>query len=113
MRAGVRRLVAAFRAYAAAQGWTPSDYRLFIETNHQWGRIHAILVARSFPGETIDEHWNSVVDFLDEELKDDPNLRESLNLVLRTFDELEEGGIYRISSGYVEVDELPETAARP
>lgn len=106
LKLGVRLVVEALRRYAAAQGWSTADYRVLIETNAEWGRIHAILVARSFPGETLDDQWASVIDFLDEELKEEPGLMESLNLVLRTFDEVDEGGIYAIPPSYDDAEGL-------
>jgi hypothetical protein len=106
LKGAVRRVIQSFRRYAQAQGWAKGDYRILVETNPDWGRIHVILVARDFPGHNPEDGWLSVIDFIDEDLKDEPELGESINLTLRTFDQVEQGGIYSLSPEYVDADDL-------
>jgi hypothetical protein len=106
MRQAVRRVAQSFHRYAESQGWTKDDYQVWVEPNPEWGRLHVILVARAFPGRFIEDHWLSVIDFLDKDLKDEPELLEALNLTLRTFDQVKEGGIYSLSPNYFNVDDL-------
>jgi hypothetical protein len=106
MKNAIRRVVQILRAYATAQGWHPGEYQIYIRPNEGWGRIEVILVAREFPGKDYFEQWESVINFLEKELKHDRPLFEALNLVLHTFDQVAEGGLYAIGSGYEEVDDL-------
>lgn len=113
MKHAIRRIASALERYASAQGWRPGDYRVYIRPNEEWGQIHLIVVARAFPQNDLDAQWLSAVEFLDKELKDDPALRDSLHLVLRTFAQVAEGGLYAIGPGYEDVDELLATATVP
>jgi len=106
MKNAIRRVVQILRAYATAQRWHPGEYQIFIRPNEGWGQIHIILVAREFPGKDYFEQWESVIDFLEKELKHDRPLFEALHLVLHTFDQVAEGGLYAIGSGYEEVEDL-------
>src|SRR5712691_5032182 len=93
MKQAVRRIARALRAYASAQGWQPDDYRIFLRLNELWGQIHAIVVAKAFPGKDMEEGWLSVIEFLEKELKDDPPLLVAFHLVVHTFDQVAEGGL--------------------
>ena len=105
MKRAIRRVVQLLQRYATAHGWHPGEYQIFIRSNEEWGRIEVILVAREFPGKDEFEQWESVIDFLEKELKDDRPLFEALHLNLRTFDQVAEGGLYAIGSGYEEVED--------
>ena len=106
LKGPVRRVAQTFRRYALRQGWGKDEFRILIETNAEWGRIHVILLAREFPGHDVEEAWFSVVDFVDDDLKDEPDLRTAINLVLRTFEQVDEGGLYSLSPEYVDADEI-------
>ena len=106
MTHALRRLAQAFDAYALAQGWKREDYRTFVRINEDWGQIHVIFVARAFPGKHLEGQWSRVWDFVERELEDDPGLAKVLHLVLRTFDEVAEGGLYAIGPDYAEVNDL-------
>jgi hypothetical protein len=106
MRYAVKRVAQAFRSYASAQGWGPDEYRIFLSVNEDWGQIHVIFVAKAFPKKRAHDQWLDVLNFVEKELKDDKALVEALHLVLRTFDEVEEGGLNGIPRNYEDVDDL-------
>ncbi len=105
----VRRVVQAFRRFAQKQGWARDDYRILVDTNPDWGRIHVLFLAKSFPNGAVDhgDDWLTVFDFVEKDLeKDAPDLVDAINLVLRTFDQVNEGGLYSISPEYIDLDEM-------
>ncbi|MBI1914217.1 MAG: hypothetical protein HYS12_05700 [Planctomycetes bacterium] len=106
MKRAIRRVVQLLQRYATVHGWQPGEYRIFIRANEEWGYIVIILVAKAFPGKDEFEQWESVIDFLEKELKDDRPLFEALSLNLRTFDQVAEGGLYAIGDSYEEAEEL-------
>ena len=107
MRDDVIRVVKAFRQYACGLGWTHDDYQLWIYAVPEWGQIHTILVAReSPPGNDSFEWWKSVLDSLEASLGDDPDLLDSIGLVVQTFDRVKQGGLGAIPSSYLDADEL-------
>jgi len=110
MREAVRRVVMSFHRYAKSQGWQKEDYRVYYETNPDWGRIHVVLGARRFPRETTEENWLSVIDFIDEDLKDSPELLDAISLTLRTFDQLEGRGLYALNPSYVDSEDVFDSA---
>ncbi len=103
---GVQRIAQAFRDYAAAHGWGPEDYQVYIRLKLQWGRIYVLVVAKSFPAPDEDTAWLSVWDFLQAKLKDEPALIDAINLDVRTFDQVKAGGLYTISPKFVEINDL-------
>jgi hypothetical protein len=64
------------------------------------------VAARSFPQPDPDDAWLPLLHFLQEKLKDEPELIDSLHLVVRRFDQIKEGGIYAIGPGYTEINDL-------
>ncbi len=106
MKRAILKVARILQGYATIQGWRPGEYRIFVHPNEEWGQIHFLLVAKAFPGKDYYEQWESVIDFLEKELKDDRPLFEALHLVLHTFDQVAEGGLYAIGSSYEEVDDL-------
>ena len=95
------------RDFAAENGWQPGDYRLYVWVNETplAATINLLLVARSFPGKTYFERWDRVLGYLEDRLKDDPAIRQMLHLVIRTFDQTAEGGLYAIGDQFVPIEE--------
>ena len=101
--AAVNRIVRLLRGYAQGQGWGPEDYRLYFHVNERWNHVHIIFVARGFEGRDYFECYDSVWKHLEGGLKDSPELLSAIGLVIRTFKQVDEGGIYSIGSDYSEV----------
>jgi hypothetical protein len=103
---GLQRLAQAFRDYAPAQGWGPEDYQVYVRLKLLWGRIHVILVAKALPDSDEKKAWLSVWNFLQAKLKDEPDLIATLNLDVRTFEQVKAGGWYALSPKFVEIKDL-------
>ena len=103
VRRAVRRIADALRAYADARGWSPEEFQVFARVNDRWGKIHIIFVSQRFENHPNFASYTSVRDFLRRELQDDPELDQAIGLVVRTPSQVEQGGIYAIGSGYVEI----------
>ncbi|HEX8199068.1 MAG TPA: hypothetical protein VF590_01170, partial [Isosphaeraceae bacterium] len=107
LRRTVEWIAQAVRDYAVDQGWNRRDYRVFVRVNRDWGRVHIILAAHKFPGDTRYDQWAAVMDYLDRKFKDDdPQLTKSVSLTLLPLEEIEQGGPYAVSPQFVEIDEL-------
>ena len=105
LRDAVGPALVSFHRYAKSLGWKREDYRVLYETNADWGRIHIILVVHADPVLSLEDQWLSVVNFIENDLRDHPETLDSINLVLRTFDQIEEGGLYALSPSYSDSDE--------
>ena len=100
MKRAVRRLANILGAYARKQGWWPLDFRLYYQTNEEWGKIRFVFVSDGFEGRNYDESYRSVMDYVGERLQDDPELIGALGLTLQSFKQLSEGGLYSIDQSY-------------
>ncbi|VTT99873.1 unnamed protein product [Gemmataceae bacterium] len=97
---------------AAKNGWKSSDYRLYVwvkETDYTFS-INLLLEARSFPGRDEFEQWDRVLNFLEDRLRDEPEVRRALHLVIQTFDQTAEGGTRAIREPLVPIEELISAA---
>jgi hypothetical protein len=111
MRPVVRHFARLLSEYAASRGWSADRYKLFFLPDADWGQVVIIFVG-PFPTDD-EEHedarfleWEQIVEFLEKHLHDQPSLLTSYNLVLRTPEEVEEGGIYSIGPEYIDAQEL-------
>jgi hypothetical protein len=86
--------------YAASQGWSPDDWNLYSWVNKDWGNLHVIFVSKGFNNADYYNHYDSVMNYLTEKLSDDPDLLGAIGLVIRTPDQVQEGGIYAIGEEY-------------
>lgn len=103
----VRRISEAAERLAASQGWGPDDFKVFVRINREWGYVHVIFVARNFPFQTERENWELIMGYLQGALWEDgrrPGI--SISLTLRTFEQVDQGGIYTLSPSFVDVDEI-------
>jgi hypothetical protein len=103
LKRAVRCVADLLGEYGREQGWGPDDYQLFFRVSGSWGNIHVVFVARGFEGHDPFECYSSVMQYLRDQLRTEPDLFGSIGLVIRTFKEVEEGGIFAIGPSYVEV----------
>jgi hypothetical protein len=96
----------AIREFAETHGWPAGDYRLFLHLNEDWYTAHVILAAEDFGGGEIRDKSRIVSKFLKENLPDFLKELNAFNLTLRTFSQIDEGGIYQIGPEFVDLDEL-------
>lgn len=107
-----RKIANALMAYAQKHGWGHQDYEVWMRPNLEWGRIHVVLVARAFQGRDRFESYSEVREFLEHELKDDPELVDAIGLVLKDPQQAAEGGIFGIGPDYELVNLSEEKAGR-
>ena len=103
MKRAVRHVADLLWEYGREQGWGPDDSRLFFRVNGAWGNIHVVFVAHGFEGHDPFESYSSVMQFLRDRLRDEPEQFGSIGLVIRTFKQFEEGGLHGIGPSYVEI----------
>ncbi|MDR3635111.1 MAG: hypothetical protein P4L84_15005 [Isosphaeraceae bacterium] len=86
---GAFRVADALHRFAKTQGWNPESYRIFISVRPEWGTIHVAFLSDAFTGgEESDEYerYDNVMDFLEQDLGDDPSLYRSISMVLLPLD---------------------------
>src|SRR4051812_4685881 len=74
--------------YARDQGWPPEKYRIFITVSTDWGLIHVTFVAEAFEGQSEPDqykNYDDIMDYLENSLRDDPDLYARIGLVTRGF----------------------------
>jgi hypothetical protein len=102
MRRSVFLVAGALTKLAESQGWKESDYRIYYRTNPDWGKVHFIFVVEAFNGKDPYETTRRVWAYLEKELKECQDVLSSLGLVVRSKEQVDEGGIYAIGSEYKE-----------
>ncbi len=105
MNRELQQIASSLRAFAKSQGWTKESYRIFCNPNADWGVYHIIFVASDFrtvPGNP----WFAIMHFLEEYPFADPDLSESINLTLSTFDQVAAGGLHSVGREYEEINDL-------
>jgi hypothetical protein len=83
------RVADALHHFAQKHQWNQRDYRVLIAVRPEWGRIHIALLSDVFKegAEKSEYDWyDDIMDFLGEELKDDPSLYRSIGMVIRPLD---------------------------
>jgi hypothetical protein len=103
LRQARKRVAEALGEFAREQKWDPQDYKIFVRANKQWGHLQIILVLRDLEKLDYYDMYSTIWNFLREKLKDEPELVNYLGLVLRSFRQVEEGGIYTIEPDYMEL----------
>jgi hypothetical protein len=102
LKKALRQIATGLTKYASSQGWADSDYWIYYRTEPDWDRIHIIFVARQFDSKREFENYVSVRDFLSNELAADPEALDSLGLIVRSAEQVDQGGIYAIGPEYRE-----------
>jgi hypothetical protein len=76
------RVAEALHRYAKAQHWDPESYRVFMTVNTNWGNIHVTFVSDAFKEDDINQ-FDDIIDFLEDDLRDEPELFRSIGLILQ------------------------------
>jgi hypothetical protein len=98
----VRLVAGALTKYAKQHHWKDTDYSIYYEVNEEWDRIHFVFVAKGFDGRDNFDCYRSVWRFLERELDEEQDVLESLGLVVRSKEQIDEGGIYQVGPQYEE-----------
>jgi hypothetical protein len=83
------RVAEALHGFAKTQGWDRNDYRIFMSVRPEWGTIHVVFLSDAFErgGEKSEYDWyDDIMDYLEQDLRDDPSLYRSIGMVLFPFD---------------------------
>jgi hypothetical protein len=97
-----RKLAMALAKYADRRGWHPEDYKIFMRANPDWNRLHVAFVAKEFENSDKYQCYLDVLHYLEGELTDESELLDSINLVVRDFKQVEEGGFFGLGPEYSE-----------
>lgn len=101
----IRRLANAILDYAKTRGWDREDVQLYYRWVPDWDRLHILVVIPDFEGGTEFQAWSSILTHLGEEFADDPEfMKHHLSLLVRTSQQVQEGGIYEIGPEYREYE---------
>ena len=85
LRLAALRVADVLHAYAKSKGWVRADYRIFMTVNSDWNLLHVTFVSDGFKtGSEAEEYQNfdDVMDLLQDQLSDEPELFRSVGLVL-------------------------------
>jgi len=104
MKRAIRRVSDLLAAYALNQGAELRDVRIDYRANESWGKLDFVLVSDVFAERDEYEAYKSAMTYLRHRLADDPDLISHVGLVIETFDQLAEGGLYAIGEDYKRVE---------
>jgi len=99
------------REYADTHGWPADSYRLYLRFNEKWDTAHVMLVSGNFDERKNRDTWKEIMNFLKKELFSFMKYFIMFNLTLRSFDQINEGGIYAFGPEFVPVEDF--LATRP
>jgi len=100
MKRACRRVADILGAYARTQGWWPLDFRLYFRVDENWGSIQVLFISDGFERRDYFESHQAIASFLKSRTADNPELAAAVGFVVRTFKQVEEGGIYSVGSDY-------------
>src|SRR4051794_29687821 len=95
-----RRIANALMKYAESRGWNSGDWRVYMRSEDDWDFVHVVLVAREFEGRDNFEAYSEVWKELQKDLVDQPELLNSIGLVVQDFRQAEGRGIFGIGPEY-------------
>lgn len=98
----LRRLTAATLDYAKQHAWDSKDVQVYYRFVSDWDRLHVIIVIPDFEGLSEFQVWSSILTHLSAEFADEPDVMNHVNLLVRTTQQVEGGGIYSIGPEYRE-----------
>ena len=102
VRRALRRTAETLTEFAKQNGWKNEDYGIYYWINEDWDKVHIVFVARAFDGSNEFENNVRVREFLATKLSDEPELLNSVGLVVRSERKTKEGGIYALGPQYLE-----------
>lgn len=80
LKQAVQRIAAAIGEFAKGRGLSPSDYKVYVRDNWNWGSIHVIVEGRGFEGADEFALYSEVKGALERAFTDDPQVVRSINL---------------------------------
>ncbi len=89
MKEAVLRVSEALHRFAESKGWQPETYRIFMTVNLNWSHINVTFISDRFDPDReaeLQDYYDDIMDYLEEDLKEEPDLYRTIGLVLRRFD---------------------------
>jgi hypothetical protein len=102
MRREVSLVARELTSFAMEKGWNDLDYWIYYRPNPDWDRVHFVFVSSHFDDQDPYEATRSVWSYLEKKLSAHPEVLKSLNLVVRSKCQVDQGGLYAIGSEYRE-----------
>ena len=102
----MQQLARALDEYAESQKWRTDEYQIFMRIDPEWELIQVVFISEHFAGEVTREHWPAITRHLDRKLPNIMGSAMSINLTLRTPQQIEEGGIYGLGHDFIDVREI-------
>ncbi|WP_165226646.1 hypothetical protein [Aquisphaera insulae] len=96
----------AFARYAEEQGWGRGDYSIYYKINSDWGVVHFTFVSRRIGPSEEDRYYKDVWDYMVRSFEQDPEILRIFDLLVKSKDNVDKGGISRIPGGYELLDEF-------
>lgn len=81
LKQAARYVAALFDEYAASKGWGRDDYLIAMKVNVIWNVFHVTLYNPAFPDQPSLDQFKDMMDFLDDRLKDDPDLHGNVRVL--------------------------------
>jgi hypothetical protein len=114
MRQAARRVASVLHEYALQRGWkyarggdfTKGDYFLNIRANEDWLRFEVTLVAKAVNATDLYAEYDRVQEWIEDRLRDEPELAEAVWLVLMSPEEFSSGGNSSLNEGDHDIDDL-------
>jgi len=112
LRSALTSVSRALNDFAIQRGWKAREYEILFAVSQEWGLIRAFFVVKDFEGLSETDMWGQVWDQLEKALKSGPDIGLSVGLVVHSWDQVNQGGLYSIPVDFVDEAELLGTASR-
>lgn len=121
LRRAARRIAEVLHEYAATRGWkytrwqdwSEGDYSIEMTLNEQWLRFDVQFIATGFAGMDPYQAFNSVQDWLESQLINDPELARMVDIRPMTPEQFERVSQFSLSDPDVRVDAELIASAMP
>jgi hypothetical protein len=114
------------REYAKSKDWTRGTYRILMNFHPDWGSIFLVFFSKEFQRINSDQienemdYYNEIMDRLEKDLGDAPEIYQAISLLLRPLDEYYTWSyrgsvpqIIEIDDHFMNPDLLPEELRGP
>ena len=106
LRSALTRISKALHEFASQRGWNSGEFKVLFHVSQKWRRIRVFFIVKDFGNLSEQEMWVQVWDHLEASLASGPDLIYNVGLSVRTWEQVNQGGMYSIPLGYVDEEEL-------
>ncbi len=100
LKQAARAVADTLGVYARSRGWKDDECRIAFRADRRKGQLYFIFASKHFDPEEELRNYVSVREYLGKRLADEPELLDAVGIVIETFEQLEEGGLYAIGPEY-------------